>query len=153
MEKCVNNTESKKGCIIDVWALVAWIKDYADTLIGKDVTGKATTLTEELAMIAKYIMKGDVYRLTEPNYYDAKQAYYLVEMSLKEKGERWQYYYLKAFRKILWLNTVCRQAGYGMILTRKVRLDSMADVIEVVETFEETIRRSAAEVGYEQLAI
>lgn len=125
---------------LDREVLVSFVREYAFEIIGYNPeTEKATTLSDEMAAIAKMVMKADVCRIAV-NPYRAKLAYRLAELSEAEKMRAAMTNYKNAARKILWLNTICKGRTKKVFVTKKVSMDSMEEIEILVDEFEAAIR-------------
>lgn len=76
------NLSSKE--LINKEALVNFVALYAFEHIGHE-NGKETTLSDELAAVAKMVMRADVCRIAVDPYRHSRLAYAMAELSESEK--------------------------------------------------------------------
>ena len=135
--------QENKEEYLDREALISFVREYAFEVIGYNPeTEKATTLSDEMAAIAKMVMKADVCRIAV-NPYRAKLAFRLAELSEAEKMRTALLNYKNAARKILWLNTICKGRTKKTFISRKISMDSMEEIEILVDEFEAAIRRAS----------
>lgn len=122
--------------------LVAFISECAYKVVGESVEGTPTTLSDELAVIAKLTMRGDVASIPLNPY--RRGCFSLVEYTVEELEERAEVSYKKAAKKLLWLNTISQRSGCGRFIDCRIDLNDQAQIEELVGEFASAIRLSAS---------
>ena len=127
--------------IISNQNLINFVAEYAYEYIGMS-GGEQTTLSDEMAIIAKAVAKADVCRIAVDPY-RPRLAFALAEMTEDEKMAYAENKYRRAAKKILWLNSICRERMCCTFIGKRVNPDSLDDIEELVDAFEAAIRFAA----------
>ena len=125
-------------------ALVNFVRFYAYENIGKDEDGNPTTLSDEMAEVAKMISRTDVCRLAVDPYRHSRLAFAIAEMDEEQKEAQIRNNYRRAGSKIFWLNSMCRCMTGRPFIAHKLNPKSESDVGALVDSFEYVIRYAAA---------
>ena len=142
-----NNLENT---IINKETLITFVAVYAYEYIGRDQEGSATTLSDEMATVAKMVSRADVCRIAVDPYRHSRLAYAMAEMNDDQKLAQIVNNYRRAGTKIFWLNSICRSFMGKTFIAKKLDPHSMSDVEKLVDEFQATIRLTAAESYVEE---
>lgn len=134
------NLSSKE--LINKEALVNFVALYAFEYIGHE-NGKETTLSDELAAVAKMVMRADVCRIAVDPYRHSRLAYAMAELSESEKLAQVKNNYRRAGKKLFWLNSMCRVLTGECFIVKLIDPSSMDDIEYLVDEFEAIIRYAA----------
>lgn len=127
--------------IINKKNLINFVAEYAYEYIGMS-GGEQTMLSDEMAIIAKAVAKADVCRIAVDPY-RPRLAFALAEMTEEERLAYAENKYRRAAKKILWLNSICRDRMCCTFICKRIDPDSLDDIEELVDAFEAAIRFAA----------
>lgn len=130
------------GKLISREVLVNFVAQYAFAYIGHDGE-KQTTLSDEMAAIAKMVSRADVCRIAVDPY-RPRLAFAMAELTEAEKLSQVRNNYRRAGKKIFWLNSICKVLTGETFITRHLDTSDLDDVEELVDDFEAIIRFAAS---------
>ena len=130
------------GKLINQEALVNFVALYAFKCIGHEGE-KETTLSDEIAAIAKMVTRADVCRIAVDPY-RSRLAYAMAEYTEAEKLAQVKNNYNRAGKKIFWLNSMCRVLTGEPFIVKVLDPSNVNDVEELVDDFEAIIRFAAS---------
>lgn len=134
----MSNYEIKNGKLINREALVNFVALYAFEYIGHEGE-KETTLSDEMAAIAKMVSLADVCRIAVDPY-RSRLAYAMAEYTEAEKLAQVKNNYQRAGKKIFWLNSMCRVLTGEPFIAKVLDPSNVDDVESLVDEFEAIIR-------------
>ena len=124
--------------IINTGAMKDFLYGFAHDVVGRDRNGIETTLIEEVGEVAR--MAHRAYVSDGVNYYRSRSAFNRAESNEVENSQRM---YIRAAKKLLFLNAVSRKlTGNGFIIKR-IDIDDLDVVTELVDAFEFCVRNYA----------
>lgn len=129
------------GKLINKKALVNFVALYAFKCIGHEGE-KETTLSDEMAAIAKMVSRADVCRIAVDPY-RSRLAYAMAEYTEAEKLAQVKNNYNRAGKKIFWLNSMCRVLTGEPFIAKVLDPSNVDDVESLVDEFEAIIRHAA----------
>lgn len=129
---------SNYGKLINREALVNFVALYAFEYIGHEGE-KETTLSDEMAAIAKMVSRADVCRIAVDPY-RSRLAYAMAEYTETEKLAQVKNNYQRASKKIFWLNSMCRVLIGEPFIAKVLDPSSTDDIELLVDEFEAIIR-------------
>lgn len=129
------------GKLINKKALVNFVALYAFKCIGHEGE-KETTLSDEMAAIAKMVSRADVCRIAVDPY-RSRLAYAMAEHTEAEKLAQVKNNYNRAGKKIFWLNSMCRVLTGEPFIAKVLDPSNVDDVESLVDEFEAIIRHAA----------
>lgn len=130
---------AQANSVFNTGSLKAFLYEHAHDEVGTDRnTGLATTLIEEVGEVAR--MAHRAYISDGTNYYRSRSAFASVEMDDETKAERSDRMYIRAGKKLLFLNSVAKRLTGEYFLAKRFDTSSVKDMQELVDAFEFCVR-------------
>ena len=121
---------------INTQTLVSFIRNNLLQEIGER-NGRGTNLRQELGEVGRltYLAEAD-----EVDYWHSRKAFNAVENTAEELAGRKARFYGLAAKKLLFLNSVCKRTEGASFITKRVNLENLDEVIDLVEGFADTLQ-------------
>lgn len=137
VQAILDNEKAEALAVFNVSALQNFLYLHADDYVGER-NGVKTTLIEEVSEVIKLAHKA--YMNEGINYYNGRQAMRMVEFSEEEISARRDNNYLRAGKKILFLNGVSKRLTGRSFIKNRIDKENIAEVTRIVDSFEWIVR-------------
>ena len=141
MTKAQNIYEQEKAQALSIFrteSLCNFLYIHAHDIVGKDRNGVSTTLMDEVGEVAR--MAHRAYVSDGVNYYRSGRCFSMAELDEETVKENSKRMYIRAAKKLFFLNSVSKSLTGEYIIARRIDDTSLEQVTALVDAFEWCVR-------------